>query len=312
MRWRWLRLAVMLPAACAGAAEDGAVPAKGTSEGTTMQDYYRAQSAYTSPGGHAAMYEGIPGDIGDVAQAVQNVLVHGGLLWLYKIEPTERQEGGMNIRKTEELLRRVADLKPGSLADPRAPEQRLTANCRQFAVLTCSILRHKGIPARARAGYALYTWGRGKYENHWICEYWHAGEERWVSVDTQLDAAQRKLMKIDFDPLDLPAGRFVPAGEGWLRYRQGKVPVGDFGLGGKDGWNGVGWGMVMPNVVCDAMALNKEELLPWDVPPYWEKPQAELSADDLALLDQLGAASWSQCRALFEAHATLRMSLAFD
>jgi len=64
-----------------------------------------------------------------------------------------------------------------------------------------------------------------------------------------------------------------------------------FGLGGKDGWNGIGWGMIMPNVVCDTMALNKDELLPWDVPPHWTKEQTEMSTDDMELIGKLAAAS---------------------
>ena len=144
----------------------------------TMLDFYRTQSAWTDPGEHLSMYEGIPDGIGEVVEVVQNVLVHGGLLWLYELTPTEQQGGGMNIRKTAEMLERIAQLKSGSITIPRAADQRLVVNCRQFAVLTCSILRSKGVPARVRAGYALYTWRQGKYENHWICEYWHPAERR--------------------------------------------------------------------------------------------------------------------------------------
>jgi len=258
------------------------------------------------------MYEGIPEGISNVVQAVQNVLVHGGLLWLYKMTPTEEQGGGMNIRETEEMLGRIAQMKPGSLAVARLEDQRLVVICRQFAVLTCSILRSKGIPARVRAGYALYTWGRGKYENHWICEYWQPIEHRWIQVDAQIDAAQRELMRIDFDTLDMPAGHFISAGEGWQRYRQGKADVASFGLGGKEGWNAIGWGMLMPNVVCDTMALNKDELLPWDVPPYWAKKQSEMSSDDMELIDTLATASWDQSRSLYSANEMLHMPVDFE
>jgi len=278
----------------------------------TMLYFYRTQSAWTDPGEHLSMYEGIPDGIGEVVEVVQNVLVHGGLLWLYELTPTEQQGGGMNIRKTAEMLERIAQLKSGSITIPRAADQRLVVNCRQFAVLTCSILRSKGVPARVRAGYALYTWRQGKYENHWICEYWHPAERRWVQVDAQIDAAQRKLMQIDFDTLDMPQGRFVVAGEGWQRYRQGEVGEEAFGLGGRDGWNAMGWRMVMPNVVCDTMALNKDELLPWDVPPYWSKEQAGMSAADTELIDRLAAAHWSESRSLYDSHPALHMPKDFE
>jgi len=278
----------------------------------TMLDYYRTQSTWTDPGANLPMYQGIPDAIPNVVQAVQNVVVHGGLLWLYKMNPTEQQNGGFYIRKAEEILGRIGQLKPGSLTVPRSENERLVVNCRQFAVLTCSILRSKGIPARVRAGYALYTWGRGKYENHWICEYWHPTQLRWVQVDAQIDAAQRKLMGIDFNTLDMPPGQFISAGEGWERYRQGKVNIESFGLGGKGGWNGIGWGMVMPNVVCDAMALNKDEFLPWDIPPYWTKRQDEMSAEDMDLIEKLATAPWSQSRSFYTAHRTLHMPADFE
>ena len=99
----------------------------------------------------------------------------------------------------------------------------------------------------------------------------------------------------------------MTAGEGWQRYRQGKVPIDSFGNGGKDGWNGIGWGMVMPNVICDAMALNKDELLPWDIPPYWTKKEADMSADDTKLIDSLAAAEWRESRSLYSNHPILHM-----
>lgn len=305
-------LAVMPWSTCVTAADEATVSPVKDEETKAMLEFYRKQSVWTEPGKYSAMYEGIPDEVTNVVQAVQNVLVHGGLLWLYKMTPAEQQGGGMNIRRVEEMLRRIANMKPGSLADTRSPDQRLVVNCRQFAVLTCSILRSKGISARARAGYALYTWGRGKYDNHWICEYWHPAKRRWVQVDAQIDSAQRKLMGIAFDTLDMPAGHFVPAGEGWQLFRQGKVSAEVFGLGGKTGWNGIGWGMVMPNVVCDTMALNKDELLPWDEPPYWAKKQAEMSAGDMDLIDKLSSASWNEIRSLYGANDTLHMPADFE
>lgn len=284
-----------------------------------MLDFYRTHSPWTEPGKHRPMYDGAGDKIADVVQSVQNVLIHGGLLWLYKVSPSEQQTGGQDIRRTEELLDRIARLDSRPLNAVRPQEARLVVNCRQFAVLTSSILRQKGIPARARAGYALYTWGRGKYENHWICEYWQATERRWVQVDAQLDGKQKDLMRISFDTTDMPEGEFVTAGEGWRRYRNGTVPVEAFGLGGKDGWNGIGWGMVMSNVTCDFMALNKDELLPWDVPPYWSnKKQSEMSLDDMGLLDDLAVcntdlgAKWSQLRELYRDRDVLHMPKGFD
>ena len=291
---------------------------RGEEHPSQMLDYYKSQSPWTDPGDQKTMFDGIPDDVPSVVKSVQGVLIHGGLAWLYKLQPSEEQQNGFTIRRTEELLRRIKALDSSSLADPRPIEKRLIVNCRQFAVLTCSILRHKGIPARVRAGYALYTWGRGKYENHWICEYWDKAEQRWIQVDAQIDDKQKKLMRIDFDTLDMPTGKFVTAGEGWQRYRDGKVDIKSFGLGGKDGWNGLGWEMVLPNVACDAMALNKEELLPWDYNPYWKKKQEEMSTSDFEIIDKAALLGcqinnrWMEMQKFFDTHPALHMPKDFE
>jgi hypothetical protein len=282
-----------------------------------MLDYYRNHSPWTDPGQQAAMLRDLANDIPSIVAAVQGCLIHGGLLWLYRLQPVPAREGGAGIRRTEALLRRVAALDAAPLGTSRPAERRLVVNCRQFAVLTCAILRHQGVSARARAGYALYTWGRGMYENHWICEYYRPGEARWAQVDAQLDRQQKELMRIDWDTLDLPTDKFVSAGEGWRRYREGAVDIGAFGLGGRDGWNALGWGMVMPNVTCDAMALNKTELLPWDVNPYWERTQAQMSAADMETIEGTARLCrqvderWAELRAFYQAHPLLRMPEGF-
>jgi len=51
------------------------------------------------------------------------------------------------------------------------------------------------LPARARCGFGTYFW-RGRFEDHWICEYWTGA--RWARVDAQLDEVQRRVLGIDF------------------------------------------------------------------------------------------------------------------
>lgn len=283
-----------------------------------MLDYYRTHSQWTNPGEQETMFCGIPDDISAIVKSVQGCLIHGGLVWLYDLKPSEAQDRGFTIRRAEELLRRIKALDEAPFSVPRPKEKRLVVNCRQFSVLTCSILRHEGIPARTRAGYALYTWGRGMYENHWICEYWKPEEQRWVQVDAQIDNKQKELMHIDFNTIDMPEGRFVSAGEGWQRYRDCAVEIKVFGLGGRDGWNALGWNMVMPNVTCDAMALNKTELLPWDVNPYWQKKEEQMSAADMATIETAAILCrqvdnrWAEMREFYENHRVLQMPEDFE
>ena len=108
------------------------------------------------------------------------------------------------------LLMQKTDPQP--LTEPRSLEQRQIGNCRDFTVLLTSILRYQGVPARARCGFGTYFLPN-HFEDHWVCEYWNADQERWILVDAQLDEFQCDEMKVPFDPLDVPRDQFVVAGK---------------------------------------------------------------------------------------------------
>ena len=67
----------------------------------------------------------------------------------------------------------------------------------------------------------------------------------------------------------------------------------------------------MPNVTCDTMALNKTELLPWDVNAYWDKERAKMTVEDIALIDKdadlsvQGDAKWAELREVYESNLSI-------
>ena len=147
----------------------------------------------------------------------------------------------------------------------------MVGNCRHFTTLSCALLRRAGIPARARCGFGMY-FEPGKYVDHWVTEYWNEAEHRWVRIDAQLDDVQRAAITPDFDTEDLPPGPFLPAGEAWQQCRTGRAEPADFGI--FEFW---GLWFVQANVVRELAALNKMELLPWDVwgaMTFQEEPDA--------------------------------------
>ena len=79
-------------------------------------------------------------------------------------------------------------------------------------------------------------------------------------VDAQLDARQRELFKIAFDPLDVPRDQFLVAGDAWQRCRAGKADPTAFGI-----LDMYGLWFIAGNVIRDVAALNDHEMLPWDV-----------------------------------------------
>ena len=83
------------------------------------------------------------------------------------------------IRPAAALVEALLALDPASLDVSRPPAQRVIGTCRHFAVLACALLRHRGIAARARCGFATY-FQPGRSVDHWITEYWQERDQRWV------------------------------------------------------------------------------------------------------------------------------------
>jgi len=220
--------------------------------------FYSQPGIMTDPGKHASVLAGLPDDLASICLAVQNNLVH--VFWAERmgLTLTEDQQRSLQIRPVAEKLALIAETSDQPLSVPRPLDQRQVGNCRDFSVLLCSILRYKGIPARARCGFSVY-FEPGQYVDHWVCEYWNAGTRRWAMVDSQLDSFERGALDIKFDPLDVPSEEFITAGRAWKMCRSGKADPDKFGIFDMHGIRFI-WG----DVVRDFLALNRIEILPWD------------------------------------------------
>ncbi|RLC90976.1 MAG: transglutaminase domain-containing protein, partial [Chloroflexi bacterium] len=220
---------------------------------------------------------------------------------------SEERKQEVSIRQVAQMLAHIREMDDRPLTVARPLEKRLVGNCRDFAAMLCAMLRHQGVPARARCGFGAY-FEPGHYEDHWVCEYWNADEEGWALVDAQLDALQRETLKIPFDPYDVPRDQFLVAGKAWQLCRAGQADPDRFGIFDMHGM----W-FVRGNVVRDLLALNKIELLPWDDWGLIVKQEEDISAEDMALLDHVAALtladneSFSEVRAIYENDARLRM-----
>ena len=167
----------------------------------------------------------------------------------------------------------------------RPPARRLPGNCRHFTVLMTAMLRAHGTAARARCGFGGY-FGTDMFEDHWVCEYWHTGQNRWILVDAQVDDVQRGWFGIDFDTTDVPRDRFLVAGQAWTRYRSGAADPAKFGLS-VIGEAGDWW--IAANLMRDAAALHNIEVLPWDCWGSMPAPSQPITGDLATLFDRLAA-----------------------
>lgn len=229
-----------------------------------------------------------------LVQSLQGLVLHVFWAERYGVKLSEERQSEVQIRPVAPKLARLFGL------DPRPPELRLVGNCRDFALLLSAFLKVHGIPARARCGFGAY-FTPGHFEDHWMTEYWSREAERWVQVDPQLDELQKQVLGIFFDPLDLPPGQFVLAGEAWQMCRAGKANPEHFGI---FQWHG--WDFIRGNVMRDFLALNKVVVLPWDSWSATEIPVAEFTpaqmeqVDKIAALTLAGNGAFDEIRALYE------------
>ena len=173
--------------------------------------------------------------------------------------------------------------------------------------MLAAMLQHQGVPARARCGFGAYFLP-DHYEDHWVCEYWNAAQSRWILVDAQLDAFQRGVLKIQFDPLDVPRDQFIVGGKAWQMCRAGQADPDAFGIFKMHGL----W-FVRGDFIRDVAALNKMELLPWDSWGLIDIGNRPETVEELAFLDRVAALTagdvpeFDAVRALYESEARLRV-----
>lgn len=251
--------------------------------------YYREQSALTDPGRNAALYDDLPRDIPGLAHVIQGLIIppYAELLRNgYHIEPSEIDNARGGVRRVEDLLERVQGRHAAPLTEERPPVLRVGMICRNFAVLLVSMLRQQGVPARARVGFGD-SFSAPYAADHRIAEYWNAEEQRWVLADPMIDEVQRHGSGLAFNTLDIvPHGHFLLAGEVWQRCRAAELDPWNFGDSDTDR----GMPPIRYALLQDFAYLNKCEILG---PDNWgeliTKPETDLTAADLALLDQLAA-----------------------
>jgi len=223
--------------------------------------------------------ERIPDEPVEICRSAHSLVIH----------PNDTQSLGLpdgrfaenQLRPAAALIAALLALDPAPLDVPRSPDRRLIGTCRHFAVLSCALLRCRGVAARARCGFATY-FQAGQGLDHWITEYWHEQDKRWVRIDSQI-LGESVLAEAE----DLRSGQFLTGGEAWRAFREGGIDAAKFGVYGTGNW---GPAEIRGNAIRDLAALNKVEMLPWD---EWgrmsESYKGRTGADYDGLLDTIAA-----------------------
>lgn len=222
---------------------------------------YGRHSPASDPGPFAGrLPELAAGDPAALCRLVQNLLLHE---WsgrrLYGRPPPGLDFTARATAPAAERLQRILAADPRPLDAPRPPFERSVGTCRDFALLLTSFCRQAGRAARLRCGFADYL-SPGRREDHWICEIAEPGRTRWRRADPQFDAVHCAAYAVEFDPSDLPAGRFLAADEAWRAWRSGEEPAEGFGHGDE----GCGAWFLFVNLARDRLALAERPTSPWD------------------------------------------------
>lgn len=271
--------------------------------------YYASHSKVSEPGDFAAALAVLAPDPARLVEAVCGLVLHPlQLAWL-GITPALEASDDVQSRTIPRIVARILARDSASLDVARPPERRFIGICRDYVMLACAALRHHGIPARARVGFATY-FVEGFHDDHWVCEYYTAGG--WRLLDPQLGARVRAHYGITFSPADVPRGAFLVAGEAWRRVRSGAIDPATCGV---HAYGLIGTWFVAGNVLKDLAALNKREMLAWD---YWglaldfSEPGSHVPAEAGTRLDTVAALTardpdWKAVRELYEGDETLRV-----
>jgi hypothetical protein len=273
-------------------------------------DFHSRPSAMTSAGDHARRFDELPRDVKALAGVAQGLSVHEYVasgFYGFTVPDERRKES--HVRWVALMLDRILAIDPRPLSVARPVDKRLVGVCHHFVLFLVAVLRAKGVPARARGGFGAY-FNPPYFEDHWVCEYWNAAEARWVLADPQFDEVWRRQLKIEHDVLDVPRARFLTAGDAWGRCRAGEADPSKFGIFQGD-LRGL-W-FIAGDLVRDLAALNKMEMLPWDVWGAMPRPGEALKGDRLAFFDRIAAltrtpdAAFEELRKLYESDDGLRV-----
>ena len=258
--------------------------------------YFAQPGPTTELGGYAELVRELPPEPVALARIVRGLIIHEGLVEAAGLVLPPERVGDRERVGAAAILEGVLRLDDAPLATERAPESRMVGFCYHFAVLHCALLRAKGVPSRARCGFAAYL-RDGAWIDHWVVEYWNGS--RWVGIDPETARDE------------LSPGDFHDGGVAWRLCRNGGEDP--FRHGNYVLW---GWDELRGSLISDVGALNKHEVAIWETwcdriaIPDKEQPSAALDAE-LDVLAELvtDEAAFDELQRVYREDAGLRPPL---
>lgn len=255
----------------------------GNSESQAVPEYvlnrYREFSAYTDPGEYAHLYDGLPESHRALCDIVEAQLVHPVEIRSNEIEVPEGREYEDTVYvNVAEMLGALVKHNPDGFIRNRRFEDKLYVACVHHAMLYASIMKHRGVPARLRAGFAPYIGESlgidGLHTGHAVTEVWDESKKQWILIDP------------DLKMVDFERKRFESPANVWLAYRSGRVEIDET----YRSYRGHGYFALMHMLCLDLRFILNNEISYWHDPPLAidaELDIEKIEPDKLEVLDRL-------------------------
>lgn len=251
---------------------------------TEALEFYAAQSIFSDPGRMTGWLDAAPTDVAGIRNLATRLVFH------YRANGEPAAHGfaadrlaEIDLRYADAMFDRLRELNPESVACDREPAQRILGCCRDFSLLFVAMARHRGIPARARVGFAGYfvpEW----WIDHVIAEVWDEHERRWRLVEPQI--SEGYVDPTDgavIDSLDVPRDRFLVGADAWRAARAGAANPERFAVAPDIDLPFLrSWTYLAHNLVFDLASLNRHEMILWEswgILDALRPPDAALAVD---------------------------------
>jgi hypothetical protein len=241
----------------------------------SIMDFYRQYSEYTDPGEYNYLYENLPDSLPELCSLIRSQFIHPYAdLPKYRDQiPKERWKEMYNYYNVESILEGLISYDSSGLTKERIPQDRLVLGCWHNSVLLVSILRSRGIPARARYGHATYI-APGYHISHVVSEVWNDNEKRWILVDPSMDM-------VDFN-----REKFDISNEAWIQLQKGVIDPNLYGIPHRYS----GMGSIVSKVCGDLASILGTEHTFFEYAPILDfmfEEDKELTSEQIIILNQI-------------------------
>lgn len=254
-------------------------------------DFYKQTSCFTDLGYYNEFAKNLPNDIEELCALQRMQIIHPVILqdtsnanedaWIWgdikNIPPTRLIYEEDYFPTAQSMIAELLRKNP-NYNKQREAKDKIHITCRGQAILLASILKAKGIPARARSGFAGYIWNDGTYWDHWITEYFDTIEKCWKLVDADEHCPGKNLD-------DVPFENFLFGAEAWLGLRNGKHKEESIVYASEPVTTGLK--AAIRGLFYDFHALMNNEIIFLHLPKYILKKDYNLSEEELKELDEL-------------------------